>query len=222
MRIAGVDPVPRHKTLAEDVYERLRTAIMTGAVKPGEKISARSVADSAKVSFTPAREAVARLITEGALELARPKSVVVPRLTLKALDEITKVRLALEGMAAEAAAANMSERDLAELEKIQRRYEKIRTRDDFAESLIVNEAFHFKIYHACGLPRVISFIELLWLQIGPSFNLLRQQDPLSERPHDFHKEAIAGLRIRDGGKVRDAIQADIGFGYERLRQLIEA
>jgi DNA-binding GntR family transcriptional regulator len=222
MRIVGVDPVPRHKTLAEDVYDRLRTAIMTGAVKPGEKISARSVADSAKVSFTPAREAVARLITEGALELAGPKSVMVPKVTREALDEITKVRFALEGMAAEAAAVNMSERDLAELEKIQRQYEKIRTKDDFADSLIVNEAFHFAIYNACGLPRVITFIELLWLQIGPSFNLLRTQAPLSERPHDFHNEALAGLRVRDGAKVRDAIKADIQFGYERLRKLIDA
>jgi DNA-binding GntR family transcriptional regulator len=221
MRIAGFDPVPRHKTLAEHVYDRLRIAIMTGAVKPGERISARSVADAAKVSFTPAREAVARLITEGALELAGPKSVVVPALALKDLDEITKLRLALEGMAAEAAAANISERDLLDLEKMQRRYEKIRTNTDFAESLIVNEAFHFKIYHACGLPRVMNFIELLWLQIGPSFNLLRTQEPLSERPHDFHKDAIAGLRARDGKKVREAIQSDIGFGYERLRTLIQ-
>ena len=116
MRIAGVDPVPRHKTLAEDIYDRLRSAIMTGAVKPGEKISARSVADSAKVSFTPAREAVARLITEGALELIGPKSVVVPTLTREALDEITKIRLNVEGLAAEAAAGSFSKSDLKELE----------------------------------------------------------------------------------------------------------
>jgi DNA-binding GntR family transcriptional regulator len=152
--------------------------------------------------------------------VAGPKTVVVPTLTVEALDEITKVRLALEGLAAEDAAGNMTRADLAELERLQRRYEKIRTSDDFAESLIVNEAFHFKIYNACCLPRLIAFIESLWLQIGPSFNLLRTQEPLSERPHDFHKEAIAGLRAKNGPRVRKAIEADITFGYQRLRAAI--
>ncbi len=220
MRIPGVDPIPRHKTLAEDIYDRLRTAIMTGAVKPGEKISARSVADSAEVSFTPAREAVARLIAEGALEIAGPKTVIVPTLTSAALDEITKIRLNVEGMAAEVAAANISKADLIELEAIQDQYEKVRSSEHFTQSLIVNEAFHFKIYRASELPRLIAFIESLWLQIGPTFNLFRTTGPLAQRPHEFHKEAIAGLRAHKGARVRKAIQNDIRFGYERLRNLI--
>jgi len=221
MRIAGVDPVPRHKTLAEDIYDRLRSAIMTGAVKPGEKISARSVADSAKVSFTPAREAVARLIAEGALELAGPKSVIVPTLTREALDEITKIRLNVEGMAAEAAAENLSKSDIKELEAIQKKYHRARTSHLFQESLIINEDFHFKIYNACKMPRLIAFIESLWLQIGPSFNLFDTEGPLPEYPQEFHRDAIAGLHAGKGRQVRKAIQDDIKFGYGRLRDLID-
>ena len=221
MRIAGVDPVPRHKTLAEDIYDRLRSAIMTGAVKPGEKISARSVADSAKVSFTPAREAVARLIAEGALELIGPKSVVVPTLTREALDEITKIRLNVEGLAAEVAAGSFSKSELKELETIQKQYEKVRNSKNFAQSLIINETFHFTIYSACKMPRLIAIIESLWLQVGPSFNLFHTKGPLPERPHEFHRDAIAGLRAGNGRQVSKAIQADIKFGYERLRDLID-
>lgn len=221
MSIAGIAPVTRHKTLAEDVYEGLRSAIMTGAVRPGEKISARSVADSAKVSFTPAREAVARLIAEGALELAGPKTVVVPTLTREALDEITTIRLNVEGMAAEVACENFHESDLKEIEAIQKSYENVRASVYFQKSLVVNEQFHFMIYKACMMPRLITFIETLWLQTGPSFNLLDTEGPRSELPHQFHKDAIAGLRAGDGSKVKKAIQADITFGHERLRDLIE-
>ena len=221
MSIAGIAPVIRHKTLAEDIYERLRTAIMTGAVKPGEKISARSVADSAKVSFTPAREAVARLIAEGALELAGPKTVIVPTLTREALDEISMIRLNVEGMAAEVAAANFHKSDMNKIEALQKQYEKTRTGARFQESLVLNEKFHFMIYNACKMPRLITFIESLWLQTGPSFNFFASEGPLPERPHEFHKDAIEGLRAGNGRQVKKAIQADIKFGHKRLRDLID-
>lgn len=221
MIIDGVEPVKRHNTLAEDTYYKLRLAIMAGAVKPGEKISTRSVADSAQVSFTPAREAVTRLIAEGALELIGPKTVVVPTLTLDDLDEITKIRKNVEGMAAEYAVTNLSKSDLCELELIQSQYEGVRKRISFQESLRINEEFHFKIYKASRLPRLIAIIENLWLQTGPSFNLLNSQWPLCDRPHECHRNAIEGLIARDGERVRRAILEDIDFGYERLRILFD-
>lgn len=221
MPLAGLEPVSRHETLAEDVYRMLRSAIMTGAVKPGEKISARSVAQSAKVSLTPAREAVSRLLGEGALELVGPKTVAVPQLSIEALDEITCIRLNVEGLAAEAAAPNFTASDVHELETIENLYEKTRTRKSFQDSLIINEEFHFKIYRASRMPRLIGFIESLWLQTGPSFNFLRTSEPLSEQPIDYHRQAIEGLKAHDGERVKIAIQTDIEFGYERLRELIE-
>ncbi|KAB7613384.1 GntR family transcriptional regulator [Amylibacter sp. SFDW26] len=216
MSIDGIAPVARHKTLAEDTYDRLRQAIKTGNVMPGEKISARSVADSAKVSFTPAREAVARLISEGALEQSGPKTVVVPTLTIQDLAEINAIRRNVEGLAAELAVANFQNADIEELEAIQTLYENTRKSTSFQESLRLNEKFHFKIYRACGLPRLVAIIETLWIQIGPSFNLLNSADPLPENPHQFHRDVIQGMKDKDVIKVRQAIQTDLEFGYERL------
>jgi len=220
MVVIKFKPVERRKTLAEDVCDRLRTAIMTGAVRPGEKISARSVAEATNVSFTPAREAINRLIAEGALELTGPKTVTVPILTRDALAQITKIRKSLEGLAAEIATENLSKADIDELEGIQKRYENTRTRARFQESLATNEQFHFKIYHACEMPRLTSIIESLWLQVGPSFNLLKPDGEPSGRPHRFHRDAIVGLRMRNGSHVCKSIQNDIEFGYERLWEVI--
>lgn len=222
MSIGGIAPVARHKTLAEDTYERLRLAIMTGAVSPGEKISARSVADSAKVSFTPAREAVARLIAEGALEQTGPKTVSVPTPTLEDLTELKTIRQNVEGLAAELATPNFSKSDIRELEAIQAKYEDTRKNVSFRESLRINEKFHFKIYNACGMPRLIAIIESQWIQTGPSFNLLNDEDPLPPRPHTIHRDAIEGLKEGDAAKVKDAVVADIEYGYGRLVELIQS
>ena len=220
MTLSGVKPVSRHKTLAEDTFEKLRLAIMTGAVKPGERISARAVAEAAKVSFTPAREAVGRLIAEGALEAIGPKTIVVPSLTEADLRELTTIRKLNEGLAAELAVKNFDEAAIRKLSDTQTKYERIRRRESFQESLKLNEDFHFQIYNRCGMPRLISIIESLWLKMGPSFNLLNTAEDLPERPHSFHRDAIEGLKSGNRAKVGKAIKADIDFGLERLVTLL--
>ncbi len=217
MSIDGIAPVARHKTLAEDTYDRLRLAIKTGSVIPGEKIAARSVAESAKVSFTPAREAITRLIAEGALEQVGPKTVVVPTLTPEDLEEVYQIRQVNEGLACELAVSNCSDRDISDLECLQDEYEAVRKSASFRKSLELNEQFHFRIYNLSGLPRLVSIIDSLWIQIGPSFNLLNSTDPLPENPHQFHRDLIQGLKSRDVEAVRTAISADLAFGNQRLR-----
>ncbi|MEW7009093.1 GntR family transcriptional regulator [Lentilitoribacter sp. EG35] len=222
MSIKGLAPVPRHKTLAEDTYDRLRSAIMTGAVRPGEKISARSVADSAQVSFTPAREAIGRLISEGALELVGPKTIIVPQLSLQSLSEIYKIRINVEVMAAEIATPNMTRSLIFKLEETQDELETLRKLDSYQASLELNEQFHFLIYKACNMPRLIAIIESLWLQVGPSFNFLLTPDSLPEDPIGYHRTMIEGLKNNNPKQVSDAICADLEFGFQRLKDLIQS
>ncbi len=220
MGLSGIVPVERSNTLAEDLYTNLRKAIVSGALKPGEKVATRALAEAAGVSFTPAREAITRLIADGALEQIGPKSVVVPHLRIEALEEITKLRLALEPMAAEAAATQMPKDTLAHLKKIEESYERYRNKDQFTQSLTLNEEFHFTIYRASEMPRLVGIIETLWVQVGPSFNLLLDDGPIPEQPLGFHNLAIEGIETGDVGKVVQAIRSDLEFGYGRLRTLV--
>ena len=222
MSISGVAPVPRHQTLAEDTYDRLRSAIMTGAVKPGEKISARSVADSAQVSFTPAREAIGRLISEGALELAGPKTVVVPTLSTKSLGEIYKIRMNVECLAVEIATPNFTKKQIDELEIMQNEIELVRKSESYQKSLEINEKFHFMIHRASNMPRLVSIIESLWLQVGPCFNFLDTKDPLPIAPLNFHRSMIDGLKKNDPTRVSDALLADLKFGLKRLEEYLKS
>ena len=83
--------------LSDFAYEALRDQLVRGAFRPGTKLPIRTVAEAHSVGSTPAREAINRLVVEGALVMAGPKTVIVPFLTLEALYEITQMRLALEG-----------------------------------------------------------------------------------------------------------------------------
>jgi DNA-binding GntR family transcriptional regulator len=214
--ITPLTPIDRQGSLGELAYNALKDQIIRGGFKPGEKLTVRSVAQALGVSTTPARDALNRLIGEGALENIGPKTVVVPVLTKMALDEVTTIRLALEGLAAEHGTPNVPERDIAGLEQLQDKLIKAMDSAQYQKVLHFNKDFHFTIYKAAQMPRLVLMIETLWLRIGPSLNDLYPEFAQSRRGISNHLTAIKALRKRDAAAVRNAMETDIHDGYRRL------
>lgn len=209
-------PIDRQGSLGELAYEALKDTIIRGGIVPGHKLTVRSVAQALGISTTPARDALNRLIGEGALVNAGPKTVVVPMLTPAALEEVTAMRLALEGLAAERGAPHVTEREIASLEQLQGKLNIALDAAQYAQVLHFNKDFHFTIYRAAQMPRLVVMIETLWLRIGPSFNDLYPEFQTSRRGVANHTAAIRGLRRKDAAAVRAAMENDIRDGYQRL------
>lgn len=93
--------IVRGETLTGQVTAKLRAALTGGTFAPGKKITIRSVAKALGISPPPAREALNILAAEGVLDSAANRSMMVPPLGLDRLAEITRVRIALECLAAE-------------------------------------------------------------------------------------------------------------------------
>src|SRR6476659_3132276 len=96
-------------SLRSQVYESLREALTAGRFLPGQKLTFRFVADALGVSLTPVREALRRLVAEGAFEMQPNRSVRVPLMTREKILELRDIRMALEGLAVEKA-ANLADR----------------------------------------------------------------------------------------------------------------
>ena len=209
-------PIDRYLSLGDRAYASLKDSLIRGALRPGTKLTMRSIARAFEVSTTPARDAITRLLGEGALVNLGPKTVVVPYLTQDVLDEVTAIRLPLEGLAAEKATAQVTEADLVQLETLQ---DKINTGLDaanYADALHANYDFHFLIYRRAAMPRLVSIIEALWLRIGPSFNDLYPEFAQSRQGVSNHLWALRGIRDVDPLAVRAAIENDIRSGHRRL------
>jgi DNA-binding GntR family transcriptional regulator len=100
----------RRTTLADDVYESVRTLVMDRAVAPGERINIDALARRLEVSPTPVREALARLESDG---LVRKRALAgytaAPLLTRAEFDELVEMRLILEPVAAARATRRVAE-----------------------------------------------------------------------------------------------------------------
>ncbi len=209
-------PISRHSSLGESAYVTLKDSLIRGAMQPGTKLTLRSVAEVLGVSTTPARDAITRLIGEGGLINAGPKTVIVPYLSLPDLDEITAIRLSLEGLAAEQASSHVTEADIHELENLQERINRGLNEGRYTDVLDANKDFHFLIYRRSGMNRLVTIIESLWLRMGPAFHDLYPEFAQSRTGVSNHLWALRGLQDRDAAAVRAAIENDIRSGYRRL------
>lgn len=212
--------IARERTLGENAYAQLKQALIGGRMRPGERVTVRGVASALGISITPAREAVTKLIAEGALAAAGPKTIVVPALTAAVLDEVTHLRLALEPHAAERGAANAGKRLRPFLTSTQKALKAAMARKDYREVLKRNQHFHFALYEAADLPMTMGFIESLWMKIGPSLNLLYPDFAVHRGGLSNHADVIAAISARDAVTAGRAIRTDIEMGYESLSNYV--
>lgn len=204
--------------LGDAAYRQLKERIIRGVYGPGHKLTVRAVAQDLDVSTTPARDAINRLTSEGALVYTGPKTVVVPVLDAAALREITLTRLALEGLASEQAAQRGALDDVEKLKSLQKLINSALDERRYAEALWHNKEFHFAIYRLSALPHLVSMIESLWLRIGPSLHNLYPEFAEEKYGVRNHELAIEALEERDGVSLRAAMENDIRDGYRRLKR----
>ncbi|MCU0907747.1 MAG: GntR family transcriptional regulator, partial [Rhodobacteraceae bacterium] len=96
--VAAGDARPGDQTLqAHDrVYRTLRAQIMSGEIGPGQALTLRGLGRRFGVSMTPAREAVQRLVAEGALSMSSSGRVTTPDLSPDRIEELAAIRALLE------------------------------------------------------------------------------------------------------------------------------
>jgi GntR family colanic acid and biofilm gene transcriptional regulator len=210
----------RPATLAESAYESIAAILMEGGYVPGEKLATRTLAAELGVSLTPAREAVLRLVREGALELLNARTTVVPTLSQERFREIYCIRHSLEPAIAKIAAAHLTGDDLKALERSLERMTTSYRRGDYRLAFRSDGEFHFRIYGAAGMPLVVSFIRAAWLRVGPTFRLLYPGIADPEDTIRIHEQAIAAAKARDAASLADAIERDLARGDGLLRRLI--
>lgn len=196
--------------LSEITYRRIRMALMSGQYPPGERLRIATLAEQFGVSITPVREAIFRLVSEGALAMRAATAISVPVLTAKQLREIQLTRMLLEGAAAERAALLIESPAIDALEDAHRAFVRAWGRDP-AEASQHNREFHFALATAGDMPVVLAVIEKMWAMMGPSIHMLhtdRKPRRLSVETHQ-HWAVLQALRRRDAPGAREAIQQDI-------------
>lgn len=212
----------QHETLGERVTGELRALLIAGRLAPGEKLSLRRVAEALGVSMMPVREAVSRLAADKALEVLPGRAVRVPVLTLAQFRELTRIRLVVEGFAAEEAAKAITDAQIAAVARHEAAFlAAAKDPPDPAAAVAANRDLHFALYEAAGMPSLIEMISRLWLKVGPILNLDMRHEPKRLDGGSAvvaHAQLLAALRRRDPAAARQALVEDISAAAEHIER----
>ena len=197
-------PVSRDN-MQDRVYHAIRDSIMAGHIKPDGSITIRSIASAVGTSPMPVREALRRLVAEGALMLLPNRQLKVPPMSVERFNQLAKIRTVLEGLAVAEAAAKITPAVIDRLEKLD---QEMRRKRKPADYFVLNREFHFLIYQTAEMNELRSIVESLWLRVGPFFNLLTSDKHCKDFP-DTHRALIDALKARDATAARKWIAEDI-------------
>jgi len=220
--LQGLEPIGRADTLGQRVRTQLRETIMAGRFSPGEKLTIRAVATALDVSLTPAREALFNLAAEGILEMRSNGSVYVPQLTDHRILELTKIRVALEGLASKEAATRLGDDEIDVLVDLNEQIVRADERRDYSSVITLNWQFHFAIYRASQMPELVRMIERCWAMSGSYLNVIYPKFGEVSEGINNHYQIVRALRSRDGDRLASAINTDINYAADALLEAIRA
>ncbi|WP_171179284.1 GntR family transcriptional regulator [Ruegeria sp. HKCCD8929] len=199
----------------EQVYQTLRSQILFGELVPGQAVTIQGLTDSLGVGMTPVREAIRRLISDGALMFQGNRRVSVPVLSDGDIEQLIYVRKSIESELSRRAAQHMGTSEINQVEAIDRALDAAIQAGDVSGYLRYNHAFHATLYAQANAPVLSDLAERLWLRFGPSLRMVCGRFGTQSLP-DRHKDIISALRGGTPDDVAQAVAQDVEQGMELM------
>lgn len=187
---SGVD----RSLLRDDVYRRLRDAIVDGTFEPGEQLRDGDLAEWLGLSRTPVREALLRLGASGLVVAVPGRSTAVSTIDPRAVRDARDVIAAMHGLAVREAAGKLSADDIDRMRAANHRFAEALGADDLSAALDADDELHMIPVAALGNRALEAVLE----QFGP---LVRRAELLQftgdgrasvERHEQLIKDLAAG------------------------------
>lgn len=147
--------------LRDVVFNTLRQAILTGELKPGERLMEIHLADKLGVSRTPIREAIRKLELEGLVTMIPRKGAEVAQITEKSMNDVLEVRRAMDALCAELACERITDEETEQLRQACVAFETAVKTRDVKKIAQADVELHDIIVKATGNQRLVQLINNL-------------------------------------------------------------
>lgn len=205
----SLNPLPvlrargKYVSKSDMVTDALRELITDRQLSPGAPLRQRHIAEQFDVSYTPVREALRRLESEGLVVTDVHRGAMVARTESEEIEENYRILAVLETLAGTLAVSKMTDHDLTEIESL---YQQVAAcNPDDSRLAELNRQFHFRIYECARSPMLLLLMRLLWRSFpyGPQASRPHQESVLQ------HAQLVKALKRRDEEQVAAIIQEHV-------------
>ncbi|QNI35749.1 GntR family transcriptional regulator [Edaphobacter albus] len=218
------EPVRREST-REKVHSAIRSAILDGRLRLGQRLTEISLAKDFGVSRAVVREALQELAHDGLVEQNAYRGSSVVSLTPEQVDEIISTRVLLEAEAVRLAVKSITAADVTYLEKLTRQIHDARTDPDATSELDLS--FHEKLWELSGngtLQKVLLQITAPLFAMGA---IMRHAERTNRTPlrktiqRSSHAALMEHIKSRNANKAATAIREHIEANWMLIRSHLE-
>ncbi len=194
----------RH-SLGSQVFCRIREGILSGKYPPGTAIREGKISRELGVSRTPVREAIRQLELEGLVSVYPNKGAVVTGVNEKDIQDIFAIRSQLEGMAAEWAAARLTQTQFRELQDIVELMEFYTSKHSLDKLVDLDSRFHEIIYEASGSSPLHHVLASFHYFVQKARMVSLSTPGRAELVVNEHRAILDALQREDGESAKQSI-----------------
>ena len=197
---------PSRARLVDDVYRSLEEAILSGRMRPGERIVESWLAEHLDVSRTTVREALLMLEREGYVVSEPRRGTFVTRLAREEALDLCYTRALLESFAVRAGYARIDARALDRMQRCIDQMRQCRLPDDVPQLIQIDLAFHRNLIELAESRRLIELWSSLNGQIGALvLRSLEQQHANIEDVAAFHQRLLDTILSGDAAAAQQGV-----------------
>ena len=200
-------------------YEWIRERITTLELEPGSVLNEQFLAEELEMGLAPVREALKLLAHDGLVVITPRHGLYVAAVNARDLEQLSELRLALEGLCARLAAERATQDDIVILEAL--RQEQAGTpAEDRRRLFDIDHKFHQAVaraahnkYMADSLERLFGLSQRLWYLALPKLGFL----PGSV---EQHLDLVQAIENGDGDEAERIMRAHVGQFYDQVREVL--
>ena len=212
MRLAPV----RADSLGQQVFERIRDAIFSGSIQPGDALRELQLAKEMGVSQSTVRNALGQLENVGLVVRQQNRGTTVTELSAADIRDRLKVRVALEELAFIEASRRATPGDLAELGQLAHAIRAAIAQNYHFEKSQADRIFHRRVWSIAGNPVLERTLDAITLPMFAFFSVLQKSEMVSPAGTQPHEELVAAIATLDPRTARLAIRKHILKSYPSM------
>jgi DNA-binding GntR family transcriptional regulator len=199
----------RGEALAEQAYVALRDAILSHQLPPGTRLPVPEMARRLGISRSPAREAIARIASEGLASVEPHRGAVVSDIRAEDLVEIYSLREVLEGLACRLASQRLEPHDLRRLEEVLAEHDEAINAGDLERHYELDQAFHAEIRRVAQHRRLTDSLNRLQGQIRVAMYTTHRSPGGMPQALAEHRAIVSALKTGDPEQAEQAGRAHV-------------
>ena len=205
----------RTVSLADQVFERLENDILSGKYQRGEIITELQLCSELGVSRTPVREALRRLFQEHLIEDS-PKGTQVLGISRKDFEDMSAIRLRIEGLAVRGFIENADEDSLKELKEAIDFQEFYLSRKDAEHLKMLDGRFHEIIYCRSGSIVLRDTLLPLHRKVQKFRRAALTEPTRAEKSVQEHRAIYEAIAARDADRAEQLMNEHVGNAMKNI------